>query len=80
MLAASSIILLGDMRHLLHHIVRGCGELPTFGHHPGTPIVIMFIIAFTIATGWHGLLVSCLLFLPIYLWGAYHRSIDDPEK
>lgn len=61
----------------IYHIIRGCGNLPTFGHHPGTPVMLMFIIAFTIATGWHGLFVSCFIFLPIYLWSAYQRSVED---
>lgn len=79
MCAASSIIPPGNMKNLLYHTIRGCGELPTFGHHPGTPIVIAFIIAHTLAMGWFGLIMSCLMFLPIYLWGAYSRSIEDPE-
>lgn len=65
---------------MIHHIIRGCGELPTFGDHPGTGIVVILIAAITAAGGWHGLLVSSLCYLPIYFWGAYHRSIGDPDE
>lgn len=65
------------MKAIVYHIVRGCGELPTYGHHPGTAIVLMHIAAFTAAVGWQGFFVSCLIFLPIYFWGAYELSIED---
>lgn len=69
------------IKTFFYHLYRGsfC-DLPTFGTHPGLGIVIIFITAFTIATGWHGLLVSSFIFLPIFLWGSYHRSVDDPEE
>jgi hypothetical protein len=68
------------MKNLIHHIIRGCGELPTFGYHPGTAIVLIHIVAFTVAVGWRGFFVSCLIFLPIYFWGAYHSSVEDPDE
>jgi hypothetical protein len=69
------------IKTFFYHLYRGsfC-DLPTFGTHPGLGIIIIFMIAFTAATGWHGLLVSSLIFLPIFLWGSYHRSVDDPEE
>jgi hypothetical protein len=69
------------IKTFFYHLYRGsfC-DLPTFGTHPGLGIVIIFITAFTIATGWHGLLVSSFIFLPMFLWGSYHRSVDDPEE
>jgi hypothetical protein len=69
------------IKTFFYHLYRGsfC-DLPTFGTHPGLGIVIIFILAFTAATGWHGLLVSSFIFLPIFLWGSYHRSVDDPEE
>ena len=69
------------IKTFFYHLYRGsfC-DLPTFGTHPGLGIIIIFMIAFTAATGWHGLLVSSLIFLPMFLWGSYHRSVDDPEE
>jgi hypothetical protein len=68
------------MKNIVHHIIRGCGELPTFGDHPGTGIVVILIAAMTAAGGWCGLLVSSLCYLPVYFWGAYSRSIGDPPE
>jgi hypothetical protein len=68
------------MKNLMHHIIRGCGELPTFGQHPGTGIVLILLIAMTAAAGWHGLLIGCIFYLPMYFWGAYHRSMEDPPE
>lgn len=64
----------------LKHIYRGsmC-ELPNFGYHPGTGMLIILILAFTAALGWAGLIFSSIAFLPIYFWGSYRRSVEDPE-
>lgn len=63
------------------HLYRGsfC-YLPNYGDHPGTPIVIMLIAALTVAAGWPGFIYGSICFLPIYLWGSYHRSVEDPEQ
>jgi len=68
------------IKTFLYHLYRGSfHDLPTYGSHPGLGIVIILILAFTATTGWHGLLVSSVMFLPIFLWGSYDRSVEDPE-
>ena len=76
-------------RTRLQHIIRGCGNLPHCGSHPGTSFIIGLPILGAIAGYSHGvggMILGSLLFLiifgPIYLNGAYHRSKinDDLEQ
>lgn len=71
-------------RNFVTHIWRGCGYLPGVGDHPGTGMVIMFILlsAAACATSrpgglfgfFVGLIAMSALMLPIYFYGAYDRS------
>lgn len=68
-------------------IIRGCGYLEGYGHHPGTGLVLGFVVATTLTglaealdagQSWlAGSLVGGLFSLPIvglYLYGAYDRA------
>lgn len=59
---------------LLGHIIRGCGYVPHCGNHPGTTIVLALLLISTIG-GLDCVAVSSLMFLPLYFWGAYDRSV-----
>jgi hypothetical protein len=67
---------------VLRHVIRGCRTLPYVGEHPGTGFVVMLILTGG-AAGWKGGLVGILMgaalmavvMLPMYLWGAYDRSV-----
>ena len=66
---------------MLRDIIRGCGDLPFVGEHPGTMILFVFILLGALAGragGLYGMLggagIMALVFLPIYLWGAYDRA------
>lgn len=59
------------------HVWRGCGYLPICGNHPGTPMLVIMILAGAAAGGWHGGFMMSLLFGPIYLIGAHGRSVYD---
>lgn len=65
---------------IIKHIYRGsvC-ELPNFGYHPGTEMVLILIIVTALAAGWPGLIGGSLFYLSIYFWGAYRRSVEDPD-
>ena len=65
----------------VRRVIAGCGYLEGYGHHPGTAIMCLFIIAAT-AAGAHrgytgalvGALISCGVLVPLYLAGAYGRA------
>ena len=71
---------------MIRHVVRGLGPLPHFGHHPGwVPLILIVLgnllvgaMSPTPINGWLMGGVCCLL-IPIFLYGAYDRSINDPE-
>ena len=69
------------IKTILNHLYRGtfC-ELPNYGYHPGTPIISIMLFAFAAAGGFSGFVFGCITFLPVYLWGSYCRSIEDPEQ
>lgn len=69
---------------LIRQTIRGCGTLPHVGEHPGTIYVIAFVGAGIVA----GLMkfpnpvigaigggsIAAVVFLPMYLAGAYSRA------
>lgn len=66
---------------ILQQIIRGCGELPHVGEHPGNFFLLMFVLIGALAgaqTGWYGALGGAILMLlfmgPLYLMGAYDRA------
>jgi hypothetical protein len=63
----------------LKHIRRGCGNLPICGEHPGTPFLIIMILIGLLTAGFFGALAMSGFFVPIYLVGAYNRSVYDLE-
>lgn len=69
---------------VVRQIVRGCRDLPHVGPHPGTDILIIFLLMGALAGargGWWGVLggasITAVAFVPIYLWGAYSRANDS---
>lgn len=69
----------------IRHMIRGCGYLEHCGDHPGTSFMAICILmgayAGAIHGGWAGALGGALFmgaFVgPLYLWGAYDRSVLD---
>jgi hypothetical protein len=66
------------IKHVCYHTFRGAfGNLPTFGRHPGLVLMLLLLVGLPALAGWLGLLINSILFLPIFLWGSYFRSLDD---
>lgn len=70
----------------IKHIVRGCGWLEHCGDHPGTAVLFVFILMGAIAAsngGWRGCIggagFMAVGIAPLYLWGAYDRSVLDEK-
>jgi prepilin signal peptidase PulO-like enzyme (type II secretory pathway) len=70
----------------IRHIIRGCGTLPHVGEHPGTVLIVAFIVIGAMAGakgGWQGALfgagVMAVVFVPMYLYGAYSRSVESEQ-
>lgn len=61
------------------HIIRGCGYLHICGTHPGTFILGFMLIASAAYAGIVGFLGVLLFFGPMYLYGAYTRSVYDQD-
>lgn len=57
----------------LKRIIRGMGYIKGYGHHPGTPLIIGFIVAALYGLGIIGLLFISP-FLLAYILGAYDRG------
>lgn len=70
------------LANVLRRIIRGCGDLPGYGPHPGTPVLVVLIGLGAIAglgrAGWRGglfgALVMGVIFGSMYLYGAYDRE------
>lgn len=69
------------MRRAIRQMIRGCGELPYVGEHPGTEVLFIFLLMGALAGakgGWFGVLggflIMALFMVPMYLWGAYDRA------
>ena len=68
----------------LHHTVRGCGYVDGYGDHPGTIVLLAFVLMGAAAgaqAGWRGAVFGAVAMLvvfgPMYLWGAYERSRES---
>lgn len=67
----------------IQHMIRGCGYLEHCGDHPGTSFlvicVLMGVCVGASRGGWVGALGGALFMgafiVPLYLWGAYERSV-----
>lgn len=63
-------------------IYNGCRDIEGYGPHPGTMILVGYIIAAGLAAtdkgGWNGFLggmaIGAACLGPFYLWGAYSRG------
>lgn len=70
----------------IKHIIRGCGWLEHCGDHPGTAVLFAFILSGALGGsngGWNGILggagIMSAFMMPLYLHGAYERSILDEK-
>jgi len=69
----------------VHRIIKGCGNLPDMGDHPGTGFLFIFILMGGIAGvdrgGWKGFVGGCVFIavfmVPIYLIGAHDRAVEQ---
>jgi len=67
----------------LKHIIRGCGNVPGYGDHPGTGFLCMFLILFVVAgipeitRMIFGFIAWLVFIVPLYLLGAYSRSKEQ---
>lgn len=69
----------------IRHVIRGCGYLKHCGDHPGTSFLLLCVLmgayAGAIRGGWVGALGGAAFMSafvgPLYLWGAYDRSVED---
>jgi len=43
-------------------------------------MLVILVVAGGAAGGWRGAMMMAALFLPIYLHGAYHRSVYDWQQ
>lgn len=66
---------------MIRQIIRGCGDLPYVGPHPGTFILAALLLAGALAGakgGYWGMLGGLafmgVFMVPIYLYGAYDRA------
>lgn len=67
---------------MIRQIIRGCGNLPHVGNHPGTAWVLFFMLMGALAGAEHGswrgaiggAVFMALGIAPLYLWGAYDRA------
>lgn len=74
-----------SLRFIVHQIVRGSGRLPEFGAHPGTGILLGFILMTGCVGaqkgGFSGFVLGCLfaagIYGPIYAWGCYDRACES---
>ena len=75
------------MKNIIRHTLRGCGNLHTCGEHPGTVMLFTFILMGALAAGGHGgwkgsifgAGMMSLFIAPLYLYGAYERSVIDEK-
>jgi hypothetical protein len=68
----------------LKRTIRGCGDLPHCGSHPGTGFLFAFIILAAIAVsdkGWKasasGAVLMASFIAPVYLVGAHDRAVEE---
>lgn len=75
--------------NIIKHCIRGCGYLEHCGEHPGSGVLIMLCLMSGIATLNRagnpfvcfsvGFGLCLLVFGPMYLYGAYERSVLDEK-
>lgn len=70
---------------MFRQMIRGCGNLPHVGQHPGTGFVFALVFLGVIAGMEHGLwrgslvgaAIVAVFVLPCYLAGAYARALES---
>ncbi len=72
------------MINTIKRTIKGCGYLPTCGHHPGTftlfsLILIGALTGTTPKTAFQGSLMMACLVTPLYLMGAHDRALDEEQ-
>jgi hypothetical protein len=58
----------------IKRIWRGLQWSEEYGDHPGTLIMVAFLLLGAVAGGWRGVIVFAVLYGPLYLYGAYSRG------
>lgn len=68
------------IKKILFLTLKGCGNLPEYGHHPGwIPLIGLIGCAYLVA-GINGVLLSGALLVPCFLFGAYDRASGMEAK
>ncbi len=70
------------MRRILRLTLMGLGNLPDYGPHPGTPVMVLltlmaFVAGYGVGPWWRGLMCVAVLWCTlgvIFLAGAYQRA------
>lgn len=65
------------MTESLRRIIRGLRWSERYGSHPGTPTMIVILALGAIAGGFRGVALMAIVFVPLYLYGAWERGSDD---
>lgn len=64
---------------LLKRIVRGAGDLPDLGHHPGTLYMVGLIVGAWLMAGIWALLSAIVFAVPFWLQGCWERARFQEE-
>ena len=59
---------------VIKQTIRGMGNLPYVGEHPGILPLILLTVLFGCAGGLIGISISLLVFGSMFLYGAYDRA------
>jgi hypothetical protein len=65
---------------IVHHIIRGFGNLPGYGHHPGARVFLLLVALGTLGAGWLGGAAIVSVFGPMLCYGAYARSREFDQR
>jgi hypothetical protein len=71
--------ILRRIKHVCYHTLRGifC-NLPVSGRNCGLITIVLTLLILPALAGTIGLLINLLVLLPVFIWGSYRRSLDDP--
>ena len=59
---------------LVKDIIRGAGYIPHLGYHPGTPLMVLFILIGTFGGGLMGAAMMATWSVPLWLIGCVERA------
>ena len=67
------------LKNYLKRVRLGLGYLPICGDCPGTGPFIILLLAGAGIGGWIGFVVSALIYTPMYIHGAYSRTVTEEK-